>query len=126
MTVPSPNRKSGSDPDFSSQFLLERIESRLKNALPDALGELALLLRRAVKLGPPLGEGLVAIGHRGELERRDVVLHAHRALEDRVAALIVVVREREELLADHAAVAQAEVAHAADAVRRHVVLDARL
>src|SRR5688572_7433845 len=121
--------ESGSDPDFrsgSTKLLLERIESSLKNALADVSCELALFLRRAVELGPPLGEGLVAIGDRRELERRDVVLHPHRAFEDRVAALVVVIREREEPLADHAAVAQAEVAHAADPVGGQVVLNARL
>src|SRR5687767_2140875 len=119
-------RKMGSVPISLFQALLQGVEGGLEYALPDLPGERAFALGGAVELGPPLGEGAVAVGHRGELERGDIVLHAHRALENRVAALVVVVREREELLADHAAVAQTKVAHAADAVRRHVVLDARL
>src|SRR5436190_2062726 len=76
-------------------------------------------------IGPPFGEGAVAVGHGGELERSDVVVDAHRAFEDRVGALVVVVRQGEQLLADHAAVLEPEVAHAADLVGRLPALDAR-
>src|SRR5687767_4994763 len=119
-------RKMGSVPISLFQALLQGVEGGLEHALPDLPGERAFALGSAVELGPPLGKGAVAVGDRGELEGGDVVLHAHRALEDRVAALVVEVREREELLADHAAVAQAEVAHAADLVGGKPLLDARL
>src|SRR5687767_1440926 len=119
-------RKMGSVPISLFQALLQGVEGGLKYALPDLPGERALAFGGAVELGPPLGKGAVAVGHRGELEGGDVVLHAHRALEDRVAALVVIVREREELLADHPAVAQAEVAHAADLVCGKPLFDARL
>src|SRR6266850_8160597 len=93
----------------SSKLLLQRIERGLEHPLADLLGELVLALRSAVELGPPFDEGPIAVRDRRELERGDVVLHPHGALEDRVAALVVVVRQREELLPDDAAVAQAEV-----------------
>ena len=104
----------------------QRIERRLEHALPDLLRKLALALGRTVELGRPFGEGAIAVGDRRELESGDVVLHSHGALEDRVGALEVVVRQREQLLADHAAVLQAEVADAADLVRGKVALDPRL
>src|SRR3546814_2154256 len=47
-----------------------------------------------------LGEGAVAVGHRRQLQRGDVVLHAHRRFEDRIAAGEVIVGERKQLLAD--------------------------
>src|SRR5262245_30614027 len=88
---------------------LQRVEGGLEDALADLLGQLALALRRTVELGPPLREGAAAVGHRRQLERGHVVVHAHRRLEDRVRALEVVVGQGQQLLADDPAILQAEV-----------------
>src|SRR5438067_7613830 len=106
-----------------SDDLLQRVEGRLEHVLPDLLCQRRFALRGTVELRPPFGEGAVALRDGGQLEGGDVVLDPQRALEDRIAALIVVVRERQKALADHAAVPQPEVAHAADAVRRLALLD---
>src|SRR4030095_2914688 len=95
---------------------LERVQAHLEYPLPDRLRQLPFPLGGAIELRPPLGEGAVAVRHWGELEGGDVVLHAHGALEDRVRALEVVVGQRQELLADDAAVLEAEVPDASDLV----------
>src|SRR5882724_1702605 len=102
---------------------LERVQAHLKDALADGLRQLPFPLRGAVELRPPLGEGAVAVRHRGELERGHVVLDAHGALEDGVGALEVVVGEREELLADDPTVLEAEIPDAADLVGGEPALD---
>src|SRR6187455_2862457 len=102
---------------------LEGVEAALEDALADRLDELLLARLGAVELRAPLGEAARAVGHRRELERGDVVLDAHRALEDLVDARIVEVGKREQPLADHAAVAGVEVADATDPVARFAVLD---
>src|SRR5690606_24931372 len=107
----------------SAQLALQVVEGRLEHALADLLGERLFAALGCVELGPPFGEGQVAVGDRRELQRGNVVLDTHRTFEDRVRALEVVVGQREQLLADRAAVLQAEVAHAAHPVRRQVVLD---
>src|SRR6185295_3428744 len=107
----------------SREVRLEGVEAALEDALADRLDELALARFGAVEFGAPLGEAARAVGHRRELERRDVVLDPHRALEDLVDARVVVVGKREQALADHAAVLGVEVADAADPVARFAVLD---
>src|SRR5262245_29132597 len=106
--------------------LLQRVEGRLEHLLADLLGEGGFPVGGAVELGPPLGEGAAAVRDGGQLEGGDVILDLHGGFQDRVAALVVVVREGQQALADHAAVPQPEVAHAPDAVRRLVLLDPRL
>jgi hypothetical protein len=90
--------------------------------VPDLLGQRLLALGGALELRPPLGECAVALGDGGQLEGGDVVLDAHRALQYCVAALVVVVRQRQQALANDAAVAQPEVPHAADAIGRLALL----
>src|SRR3989442_1559923 len=55
-----------------AEIALQGVEAALEDALPDVVGELALLARRRVELRRPLGEGAVAVGHRRQLERRHV------------------------------------------------------
>src|SRR6185295_19810250 len=117
------DRKGGARPSSPAEVVLQGIEAALEHALADQLDELALARLGAVELGAPLGEAARAVGHRRELERRDVVLDPHRALEDLVDARVVVVGKREQALADHAAVAGMEVADAADPIARFAVLD---
>src|SRR5262245_12984959 len=109
---------------LSDDDLLQRVECRLEDALADLVGKRRLALGGAVELGPPFGKGPAAVRDRRELERGDVVLDPHRRLEDRVRTLVVVVRERQQALADHAAVTQPEIAHAPDAVSGLTLLDA--
>src|SRR5690606_12279017 len=104
-----------------AEALLQGVEAALEDTVADQVGQLAGALRRAVELGRPLGEGAVAVGHRRQLDPRDVVLDAHRRLQDRIAEVVVEVGEAEQLLADVAAVLEVEVAHAADAVGRQAV-----
>src|SRR5262245_38194920 len=73
-TLSLPGRGSISPP----KHRLERIERRLEHALADLLRQLALALRGALEFGPPLREGPAAVRHRRELQRGDVVVHAHR------------------------------------------------
>src|SRR3546814_1896398 len=51
---------------------------------------------RAVELGGPFKEGLVAIGDRRQAQRGDIILHPHRRLQDGVGAEHVVVGQRSE------------------------------
>src|SRR5580704_11503979 len=108
------------------EIALQGGEAGLEHALADVVGELPLPGGRRVELGRPFGKGAVAVGDRGQFQTRDVVLHSHRRFQDRVGALVVVIRQGQELLADGAAVFEAKVADAADAVRRPIALDARL
>src|SRR3981189_1201791 len=108
------------------QITLEGGEAGLEDALADRVRQLALLARRRIELGRPLGKSTVAVGDRRQFEGGDVIVDAHRRFEDRVGALVVVVRQAEKLLANGAAVAQPEIADAADAVRRPIAFDPRL
>src|SRR5262245_61441717 len=108
------------------EHAFERVEAHLEHALADALRQLSFPLGGAIELGPPLGEGAIAVRHRGELEGGYVVLHTHRALQDGVGALEVVVGEGQELFADHPTVLQAEVPDAADLVRGEPAFDVGL
>ena len=56
--------------------------------------------------------------------RRDVALQRHGRLDDAVGALVLGVRQRQQLLADAVAVLQREAAHAADLVAALVAFDA--
>src|SRR5438552_7948676 len=103
---------------------LQRIEAGLEHALPDQPRQLGLAPQRAIELGAPFGEAAVAVGDRRQLQRRDVVVDAHRALEDLVRARIVVVGQRQQLFADRPAVARMKVTDAADTIARLIVLDA--
>src|SRR4029079_14460209 len=105
------------------EVALEGVEAALEDAVADRLDERPLAPFVAIELGAPFGEAPRAVGHGSELQRRDVVLDAHRAFEDLVDALVVVVREREQTLADSTAFPGVEVADAADAVARLAVLD---
>ncbi len=80
----------------------------------------------AVEFGRPLQKGLVTVGDRRQAQRRDIVLDAHRRFQDRIGAEHVVVGEAEQLFANAVAIAQGEIAHAADLVRRLSALDAAL
>src|SRR6266480_687079 len=111
---------------LASESALERVEAALKHATADIVDEFILPLGRAIELGGPFEERLIAVGHRGQPQGRDVVLHAHRRLEDGVGAEHVVVGQAEQLLANAIPVAQAKVAYAPDLVRRLAGLDAAL
>src|SRR6266849_3069849 len=104
---------------LAAEHGLQRIEGGLKDVLADALGQLALALRGAVELGPPLREGAAAVRHRRQLERGHVVVHTHRGFQDRVRTLEVVVGEGQEVLTDDSAVLETEVAHPAHRVGSH-------
>ena len=84
----------------------------------------AFALGRAVKFRRPFDEGPFSVRHRRQTQRRDIVLDAHRRFKDRVGAEHIVVGEAKELLADSVAIAQTEVAHAADLVGGLPALDA--
>src|SRR5687768_8691256 len=60
------------------QALLQRIEAALEYVLADQLRQFTLAAGCAVELGAPLGESAIAIGDRCQLQRRDVVIDAHR------------------------------------------------
>src|SRR5262249_20656194 len=87
---------------------LERVAPALEYTSADVGDESDLLLGRAIELRRPLDEGSLAVGHRGQTQGRDIVLDAHRRLEDRVGAEHVVVGEAEQLFADAVAVPQPE------------------
>src|SRR5260370_24886121 len=110
----------------ASEHAIERIEAALKHAGSDVVDEFGLALGSAVEVGRPFQEGLVAVGDRRQAQRRDVVFDAHGGFEDRISAEHVVVGEAEQLFADAVAIAQGEVAHAADLVCGLSALDAAL
>ena len=91
--------------------------------MADGLRQLGFAAYRAVKLGAPLCKTACAIGDGRQLKGGDVVVNTHRAFQNFVNAGEVVVRQRKQLLADHAAITGVKVADATDAVTGLVVLD---
>src|SRR3984893_17473703 len=110
----------------ASEHALECIEAALKHARSDRVDEFGLALGRAVEFGRPLQKGLVTVSDWRQAQGRDVVLNAHGRFENRIGAEHVVVRKAEQLFANAVAIAQGEIAHAADLVRRLSALDAAL
>ena len=70
-------------------------------------------------------EGPVPVGDALQRHRSDVAPQRHRGVEDAIGRDEILIRERQQLLADLGAVAELEVAHAAHVVRRFAVLDVR-
>ena len=116
-------RADGRRAGTAAQEGAQALEAALVDALADEVGEFLLAAARRVEGRLPVPEGAIAVGHALELDGGDVALHRQRGVEDAVGRDVVVVREREKLLADVVAVLQREVAHAADLVGRLVVLD---
>src|ERR1700722_19725131 len=110
----------------ASERALERIEAALEHTATDVVDQFGLALGRAVELGRPFHERLFTVGDRRQAQRRDIVLDPHRRLQNRIGAEHVEVRKPEQLLANAIAVAQSEIAHAADLVRGLAALDAAL
>src|SRR3546814_8987576 len=71
----------------ASKLPLQGLEAALEDGAADAGGELGLAFDGAVEARRPLGEGAVAVGHRRQLQRGDVVLHAHRRSEEHTSEL---------------------------------------
>src|SRR6266849_5270519 len=103
--------------DSTSEHALERIEATLKHAGSDGVDEFGLALGRTVEFGRPFQEGFFAVRDWRQAQRRDVVLDAHRRFENRIGAEHVEIGEAEQLFANTVAIAQGEIAHAADLVR---------
>ena len=99
-------------------------EARLVDVARHHLAQLALAPRRRREGRLPVPERAVAVGHRLQRHRRDVALQRHGRLDDAVGALVLAVRERDQLLADAVAVVEREAAHAADLVAALVAFDA--
>src|SRR3984885_13273511 len=110
----------------ASERALERVEAALAHAAAYVVDQFGFALGRAVELGRPFHEGFFAVGDRRQAQCRDVVLDTHRRLENRIGAKHVKVGEPEQLFANAVAVAQPEIAHAADLVRGLATLDAAL
>gem|GEM_PF-6550529 len=104
----------------------QRVEAALEDTVADSLRQLGLAALGAVELRAPFGEAARSVRDRRELKCSHVVVDTHRTLNDFVAAAEVVVRQRQQAFADHAAVTGVEVPDAADAVARLVVLDAAI
>ena len=121
-----PHGEHGRRAGPAAQEGAQALEAALVDALADEVGEFLLAAARRVEGRLPVPEGAIAVGDALELDGGDVALHRQRGVEDAVGRDVVVVREREKLLADVVAVLQREVAHAADLVGGLVVLDGRL
>src|SRR5436305_6395192 len=63
---------------LASEHALERVEAALEHAAADGIDQFGFALGRAVELGRPFQEGLVAVGNRRQAQGRNVVLDAHR------------------------------------------------
>src|SRR5215510_8767466 len=83
---------------------LQGIEASLEDAVADQIGQLALPLRGTIEFRTPFDEAAFAVGDGRDLERGDVIPHAHGRLENRVAEGEIEVRESEQLLPYVAAV----------------------
>ncbi|KWT78971.1 hypothetical protein APY03_5183 [Variovorax sp. WDL1] len=92
------------------------LETRLVHALRHHLAQLALHAGRRGKARFPMPEGAVAVGHRLQRDGGHVALQRHRRLDDAVGALVLAVRQRQQLFADAVAVPKREAAHAAHLV----------
>src|SRR4029079_18432661 len=111
---------------LASKGALERVKTALEHAAADIADEFVLALGRTVELGAPFQKRLVAVGHRRQPQRGDVVLNPHRRFQDRIGAEHVEVGQPEQLFADAIAVAQAKIPYAADLVGGLAALDAAL
>src|SRR5689334_7153553 len=67
----------------ASKSPFQGIEAALKHPAADIVDKLGLPLRRAVELGGPFKERLIAIGDRRQPKRRDIILDTHRRFQDR-------------------------------------------
>src|SRR6202035_2589547 len=103
---------------------LERIEAALKHAGSDIVDKFGLALGRTVEFGRPFQKGFITVGHRRQAQRRDVVFDTHWRLENSIGAEHVEIGEAQQLFTNAVAIAQGEIAHAADLVRRLSALDA--
>src|ERR1700676_2600283 len=110
----------------TSEHALECVEAALEHTGSDVVDEFGLALGSAVEVGRPFQEGLVAVGDRRQAQGRDIILDAHRRFQDRIGAEHVEIREAEQLFANAVAIAQVEIAHAADLVRGLSALDPAL
>src|ERR1700728_4084934 len=110
----------------SSELAFQGVEAALKNTASDGGYELSLSFRRAVEFRRPFDKGPLAVGDRRQSKRCHVVLDTHWRFEDRICAEQVKVRKAQKFFSDSIAVAQAEIAHATDLVRRFAVLDPAL
>ena len=63
---------------LSLQSAFQRVEAALEHAAADIADKLGFPFGRAVELGGPFHEGLIAIGDRSQAQRGNVVLHPHR------------------------------------------------
>src|SRR5262245_50603419 len=120
------DRRTNDADHLTSELALESIKAALKNAASDRRDELDLALRVAVEFRGPLGKSPIAVGDWGETQSCHVILDPHGRFENRIGAKEIEVRKAEKLFPDAIAVAQAEIAHAADLVRRFAVLDSAL
>src|SRR5260370_26193571 len=108
------------------ELRLERAEASRKDIAADRLDEPVLLFRRRVELGGPLREGVIEVRYRDQAKGRNIVLDAHLAFQNRILERHFVVRERQQALANAAAVLEEELADAADLVGRSVLFNAAL
>ena len=97
-------------------------ETRLVHLGRDQLGELTLLAGRGVEAGAPVPEGPVAVGHRLQIDFGHIVVERDIGIDDGVAETAIPVRQRKQSLANIAAVPEIEIAHAADLVGAHRIL----
>src|SRR5882672_4700897 len=101
----------------------QALETALVDADADEMLELLFPTARHVKGGLPVPEGAVAVGHALELDGGHVAAHGQGGVEDAVGGDMLLVGQRQELLADAIAVPEGEAAHAADLIRGVAALD---
>src|SRR5262249_5395248 len=117
-------RAYDADHHSAPELPLQRVETALKDAVADVADELGLALGRAIEFGRPFDERSLAVGNRRQPQRADIVLDAHRRLENRVGVEQIEVGEAEQLLANAVAVPQTDIADARDLVGWLAVLNA--
>ena len=85
----------------------QALEAALVDAAAHELLELALPAARHVEGGLPVPERAVAVGHPLELDGGHVAPHGQGGVEDAVGGDVLLVGQRQELLADEVAVPEA-------------------
>src|SRR5262245_17159146 len=110
-------------PPLTSKRLLQGIEAALEYALSNLLDQGIGTIRRTIEVGAPFAECPIAVGHGDKPHRGDIVRNAHWRFEDLIGEGEVIIRQRQEALANTSAVLEREVSNAADLVRRLTQLD---
>src|SRR5665213_38976 len=104
-------------------MLADRSEAGLVDLLANHLDQPLFFAGASRKTAFPMPEGTVAVGDRQQADMGDIVEQRDWRIQEAIAETLFEIGERQQLLAQFAAVSQLEPTHAADLVGRLAALD---